>query len=60
MILNGLTIYGCRIVEGKNGTFISFPSRKGTDGNYYSHVYAVLDDKTIEDICNQTEALLNQ
>lgn len=58
--LNGLTIYGCRLVDGKNGTFVSFPSRKGSDGNYYSHVYAVLDDKTVEDIANQVSALLDQ
>lgn len=31
------TIYGCRIVAGKNGKFLAFPSRKGSDGNYYNH-----------------------
>ena len=31
------TVYGCRIVDGKNGKFLAFPSRKGSDGNYYNH-----------------------
>lgn len=57
--LNGLTVYGCRLVDGKNGTFVSFPSRQGTDGKWYSHVFAVLDDKTVEDICAQVAGLLD-
>lgn len=39
MIVNGVTVYGCRIVEGKNGDFVSFPAKKGKDGKYYSHCY---------------------
>lgn len=30
-------VYGCRIVEGKNGKFLAFPSRKGSDDNYYNY-----------------------
>ena len=30
--VNGVKIYGCRYVEGKNGDFISFPSYKAKDG----------------------------
>ena len=41
------TIYGIRIVEGKNGKFLSMPSRKGSDGKYYSHARIVDND-----ICN--------
>lgn len=33
-----LTIRGCRIVNGKDGDFISYPSRKGNDGKYWNHV----------------------
>lgn len=58
--LNGITIYGCRLVDGKNGTFVSFPSRKGNDGKYYAHAFALLDDKTIEDICGQVAGLLDK
>lgn len=40
MILNGVTIYNCTVAETKEGNFfISFPSRKGTDGKWYSYVY---------------------
>lgn len=58
--LNGITIYGCRLVDGKNGTFVSFPSRQGKDGKWYSYVYAVLDDQTVEDICTQVAGLLGE
>ena len=34
-----LTVKGCRIVEGKNGPFISYPSRKMENGKYWNHVY---------------------
>lgn len=40
MVLNGVTIYNCTVAETKDGKFfISFPSRKGTDGKWYSYVY---------------------
>lgn len=42
MLVNGVTIYGCRLVVGKKGTFVSFPSKKGKDGKYYSHAYVKL------------------
>ena len=38
--------YGCRIVDSKNGKCLSFPSRTGSDGHYYSH--ARITDK---DMC---------
>lgn len=58
MELNGISIYGCRIVDSDQMTFISFPSRKGSDGRYYNHVYARLDDATTERICKMVEDLL--
>ena len=42
-----VTVYGIRVVEGKNGKFLSMPSRKGSDGTYYSHARIVDND-----ICN--------
>ena len=39
-----VTIYGIRVVEGKKGKFLSMPSRKGSDGNYYSRARIVDDD----------------
>lgn len=40
--LNGVTIYGCRVVSGRNGDFISFPSQQGKDEKWYSVAYAHL------------------
>lgn len=57
--LNGITIYGCKVIESEKGNFISFPSYKGTDGNYYSHVYARLDDETVSDILDRVDDELN-
>lgn len=40
MVVDGwITIYNCTVVAGKGGDFISFPSRKGSDGKYYNYVY---------------------
>ena len=57
MMVNGVSIYGCRIASGKNGDFVSFPSRKGKDGKYYSHAYVALDDQETADIISQIEKL---
>lgn len=34
-----LEIKGCRIVDGQNGPFISYPSKKMENGRYWNHVY---------------------
>lgn len=44
--INGVSIYGCRVVEGKNGDFISFPQRQAKDGKYYSIAWIKLDNET--------------
>lgn len=58
-----LVIKGLTLVEGKNGLFLSFPSTKGKDGNYYNSVYSLdkewgnlLQDACIKKYkeCNQT------
>lgn len=56
--INGVTIYGCKVVEGKNGDFISFPSHKGKDGKYYNHAYIKLSDDQANDIISQVENML--
>ena len=56
--INGVSIYGCRFVEGKNGDFVSFPSYKGSDGKYYSHAYIKLDEATVSLIDEQIDKLL--
>ena len=57
--INGVKIYGCRFVEGKNGDFVSFPSYKGSDGMYYSHAYIDLDDAMVALIDEQIDKLLS-
>ena len=55
---NGAIIYGCRLVEAHSGNiFVSYPSRKGTDGKYYSHARFIepIPDSVIEGIINATE-----
>jgi stage V sporulation protein G len=37
-ILDSLVINGLRIVEGKDGLFVSMPREKGKDGKYYNTV----------------------
>lgn len=55
-----LTIYGCRIADGKTGNFVSFPSRKGTDGKYYSHAYIRLTLDEQEEIIQAVMDELNE
>lgn len=51
MILNGVTIYNCTVAESKEGKFfISFPSRKGSDGKWYSYVYFRFTDDDMQKI----------
>ena len=59
--INGLTVYGCTIVKRKDGSgeFISFPSRKGSDGKYYSIVYARLSDMDSDAIIDAVYNLLD-
>lgn len=58
--LNGLTVYGVRVVSGKNGDFLSFPQRKGKDGKYYSIVYAPLCKEDQDAILKKIEQVLNE
>lgn len=47
-------IYGCRIIEGKKGNFLGFPSRAGNDGNYYAYA-RILDDGMCDAILDAIE-----
>lgn len=57
MVVNGVTIYNNKLVEGKKGTFVSFPSRKGKDDKYYSYAYVELSADEVADIVAQIEKL---
>lgn len=58
VVINGVTIYGCKVIEGKNGDFISFPSHKGKDDKYYNYCYIKLSDEQTVDIVKQVEEML--
>lgn len=59
LTLNGVHINGCRIVEGKNGDFISLPQYKGSDGKWYNHVYFKFSEDDSKQIIAMVEAALN-
>lgn len=50
---NTLVIKGLTLVEGKDGIFLSFPSKKGKDGKYYNSVYSMDKEwkKSLQDAC---------
>ncbi len=58
MEVNGIKIYGCWLKEGKNGNFVSFPSYKGSDGKYYSHVWFEISDDMEKEIEDKIEKAL--
>ena len=59
LTLNGVSINDCRVVEGKDGDFISFPSRKGNDGKYYKYVYASISPEDSKAILAKVEKEVN-
>lgn len=56
--INGVNIYGCRVVESQKGDFIGFPQYKGKDGNYYSHAYIRLSDDETAAVIRDIEGML--
>ena len=59
LITGAAYVYGCRVVEGRNGDFIAFPSYKGTDGNYYNHCYVSLTDAEQQKILEEIDGIIN-
>lgn len=60
LTINGINIYGCFVVETEKGDFISLPQRKGSDGKYYSIVWARFSKQDTEDIIAEIEKKLNE
>lgn len=59
--INGVMIYGCKAVESKQyPTFIGWPQRKGTDGNYYNVCSVFISPEDTEKIIAQVQAILDQ
>lgn len=57
VLFESVIIFGCRIVEGKNGAFVAMPSRKSGD-RYYSHIGIKLSEKLTQEILNAVEEIL--
>lgn len=57
-----LVIKGVTLVEGNNGLFLSFPSKKGKDGKYYNSVYSLDKEwtKLLQDACIKKYKECNQ
>lgn len=54
MIVNDVTIYGCKLIRNKKDEiFVAFPQRKGTDGKYYKYVYVDLTEEETQNIIAQ-------
>ena len=47
----GFTIKGFKIIEGINGLFVSMPSQKGSDEEYYDTIW--VDSKALRDDLNK-------
>tara|TARA_Y100001970_G_C13760414_1_gene615466 strand:- start:149 stop:547 length:399 start_codon:yes stop_codon:yes gene_type:complete len=47
----GFTIKGFKIIEGINGLFVSNPSQKGSDGEYYDTIW--MESKELRDSVNK-------
>ena len=41
LVLDTLLVKGLRIIEGKEGLFLSMPRQQGKDGKWYDTVYPV-------------------
>lgn len=48
-----LVIKGLTLVEGKDGLFLSYPSKKGKDDTYYKSIYSLDKEwtKLLQDAC---------
>lgn len=56
--VDDITIYGCRVIQGKKGDFVAFPQRQGKDGKYYSNVYLALTEEETQDILEKVCKIL--
>lgn len=58
VIINDVTIYGCKLISNKKDeTFVAFPSRKGTNGEYYNYAYVKLSEEDTQNIVAQIEKM---
>ena len=60
--VNGVTIYGCAyregVKDGKDWRMITFPQKKGSDGNYYKHAFVKFSDADLDFIEAEIDKML--
>ena len=64
LVINGVKVYGAKYItytgtDGKDASFISFPSYKGADEKYYNVVWYPISDPELHDIERLMEAALD-
>lgn len=59
LMLNGIFINNCKVVEGKNGDFIAYPQYKGSDGNWYNTVFAPLAEEDTKKIIEAVQEAID-
>ena len=47
-----ITLYGCRVINGGEGEYISFPARKGKDEKWYNHYFVNFTKEETAEIIN--------
>ena len=57
-VIGNVAIYGCKIVSGKNGDFISWPNQKGSDDKYYDVANIRLNDGEADAIIKAVGSML--
>lgn len=58
MIVNDVTIYGCKLISNKvHETFVAFPQKQGKDGRYYNYAFVKLSEEETQDIIAQIEKM---
>lgn len=60
MILNGVHVYGMKVVSGKNGDFISWPSQKAENDKYYNYAWAPLSEDQQKGILMKVQDKLDE
>jgi len=57
--VNGISLYGLKVVEYKDGDFIGFPQRKGKNGKYYYICWAKFSEDDTKAIIEAVEKALH-
>ena len=60
MLINGVFINGMSVVAGEHGDFLSFPSHKGADGNWYHYAWVRLSPDDVKRVLDEVQKKLDE